>query len=157
MAGEFVTKSAVSVTEMAQMVGLSRARFYQLVRSGTFPAAECDPVSKRPFYGEGPQKVCLEVRRRNCGIDGKPILFYSRRRGTGAKLAKRPAAKAKAGPGEYDDLIDLLNSAKITATPSQVGAAVKAAYPGGTAGIDAGVIIGKIVPLIRRNATGSVG
>ncbi len=23
--------------------------------------------------------MCLEVRRRNCGIDGEPILFYAKR------------------------------------------------------------------------------
>ena len=31
------TKVAVSVAEMARMVGLSRARFYQLRRAGVFP------------------------------------------------------------------------------------------------------------------------
>ena len=44
MAVEVVAKMAVSVTEMARMLGLSRARFYQLVRSGTFPAADHDPL-----------------------------------------------------------------------------------------------------------------
>lgn len=35
MADNIVTKSAVSVTEMAKIVGLPRARFYQLIRRGT--------------------------------------------------------------------------------------------------------------------------
>jgi transposase len=83
MADNIVTKSAVSVTEMARMVGLSRARFYQLVRRGTFPSADQDAVTGRPCYFEEKQRQVLEVRRRNCGVDGTPILFYSRRRDLG--------------------------------------------------------------------------
>ena len=71
-------KQAVTVTEMARMCGLSRARFYQLIGSA-FPYPVYNVSTRRPFFDEDLQKVCLEVRRRNCGIDGKPILFYSRR------------------------------------------------------------------------------
>ena len=91
MSDNIVTKSAVSVTEMARMVGLSRARFYQLVRRGTFPPADQDAVTGRPCYFEEKQRQVLEVRRRNCGVDGKPLLFYSRRRDLGQpKAAPRP-------------------------------------------------------------------
>jgi len=91
MTDNIVTKSAVSVTEMARMVGLSRARFYQLVRRGTFPPADQDSVSARPCYCEEKQRQILEARRRNCGVDGKAILFYSRRRDLGQpKAPARP-------------------------------------------------------------------
>jgi len=59
-------KAAVTVAEMARMVGLSRARFYQLQKAGVFPAPKYDDVKKRPFYDQEAQKACLEVRRRNC-------------------------------------------------------------------------------------------
>src|SRR5471030_3289291 len=71
------TKTVVTVSEMARLCGLSRSRFYQLIGSA-FPSPLMDK-KKRPFYSEELQAVCLEVRRRNCGIDGKPILFYARR------------------------------------------------------------------------------
>lgn len=157
MAVEVVAKMAVSVTEMARMLGLSRARFYQLVRSGTFPAADHDPLTNRPFYGEEGQRRCLEVRRKTCGIDGKPVLFYSRRRDAGVTKVKSPPPKPKVKAGGYADLIDLLSKVPITATPAQVDAAVKAACPGGIAGMDPGVVLGKIIPLLRRNPTGSAG
>ena len=70
-------KEAVSVAEMARMVGLSRARFYQLIGTA-FPNPVYYVSSRRPFYDQEAQRLCLEVRRRNCGIDGKPILFYAR-------------------------------------------------------------------------------
>src|SRR5271170_538767 len=101
MTENIVTKSAVSVTEMARMVGLSRARFYQLVRRGTFPPADQDAITGRPCYFEERQRQVLEVRRRNCGVDGKPLLFYSRRRDFGqTKAAPRPA-KPRVKPNNY--------------------------------------------------------
>ena len=39
MSDEFQTKAAVSVAEMARMVGLSRSRFYQLIGTA-FPQPE---------------------------------------------------------------------------------------------------------------------
>jgi len=81
------TKAIVSVAEMARMVGLSRARFYQLIRAGTFPQPLYDLRTRRPNYPEELQRVVIEARRRNCGVDGRPVLFYAR--------GPRPAAPAK--------------------------------------------------------------
>ena len=60
------------------MVGLVAHRFYQLIGT-TFPWPVYSVSTWRPLYDEKLQELCLEVRRRNCGIDGKPVLFYSRR------------------------------------------------------------------------------
>jgi len=84
MAETPVTKMVVSISEMARMVGLSKTRFYQLIKSGAFPAPERDPESNKPFYGADGQRAILGVRQRNCGINGKPVLFYSRRRDVGS-------------------------------------------------------------------------
>jgi hypothetical protein len=43
-------KAVVSVSEMARMVGLSRARFYQLQQAGVFPLPVYDVASRRPVY-----------------------------------------------------------------------------------------------------------
>jgi hypothetical protein len=50
-------KVAVSVSEMARLVGLSRARFYQLIGTGTFPAPSYDPGSGRPYYDHEQQQA----------------------------------------------------------------------------------------------------
>ena len=47
-----------------------RARFYQL-QGTAFPPPVYDLRTRRPVYTEELQQVCLEVRRRNCGIDGR--------------------------------------------------------------------------------------
>ena len=43
-------KTAISVTEMSKDLGLSRARFYQLLNQGIFPKPLYSEETKRPFY-----------------------------------------------------------------------------------------------------------
>src|SRR6516165_11831748 len=108
MSDEFQTKAAVSVAEMARMVGLSRSRFYQLIGTA-FPEPERQKGTGRPVYTEELQKVCLEVRRRNCGIDGKPILFYARRIGSAPARPKAPKPKLEPKGKEVVALVEGLN------------------------------------------------
>jgi phage antirepressor YoqD-like protein len=133
MLSNSATKTAVSVTEMAAMMGLSRARLYQLIRKNKLPTPDIEEGSKRPFFNEEKQRQCLEVRRRNCGIDGKPIMFYSRRRDVGVSRKKVERAKPAVSP--HADLIDQLGVMGITATAAQVDAVVKELFPTGTTGV----------------------
>ncbi len=155
MGVEVVTKMAVSVTEMARMLGLSRARFYQLVRSGTFPAADHDPLTERPFYGEEAQRRCLEVRRKNCGIDGKPVLFYARRRDAGESKAPPRPARPMSKHNQYADVIDYLLRAKITMTAAEVETFVKDELAKGADGI--GTTEGIVQAIIERRRQKSSG
>ena len=43
-------KAAVSVTEMARMLGMSRSRFYQLIQEGVFLPPIHDVETRRPFF-----------------------------------------------------------------------------------------------------------
>jgi hypothetical protein len=130
-------KAAVSVAEMAQMVALSRQRFYQLIGT-TFPSPVYDVATKRPFYTEELQVICLQVRRRNFGIDGRPVLFYARRNVIPPKKASRPQPKvSRAMVDDHADLIDGLRALGLmTATTAQVSAAMKEIYPSGVNGTD---------------------
>jgi hypothetical protein len=158
MADNIVTKAAVSVTEMARMVGLSRARFYQLVRRGTFPPADKDPVSARPCYFEDKQAQILEVRRRNCGVDGVPILFYSRRRDLGQVKAPSRPSKPKGTTGQYTDLIDMLASVRVVVTAAQVERVVREEFSTGIEGKDPGEIFAKVHKRLKRqHSSGSEG
>ena len=85
-------KAVVTVSEMARMVGLSRARFYQLQKAGVFPMPVYDSVSGRPVYIQELQQVCLEVRRRSYGVNGQPVVFYARR-----ARPRMPAGVAEVG------------------------------------------------------------
>jgi hypothetical protein len=152
-----VTKSAVSVTEMARMVGLSRARFYQLVRSGTFPVADQDEITQRPFFSEDKQRQILEARRRNCGVNGKAVLFYSRRRDFGSvKVARTQKPQVKCN--HFTELMDGLAALNVTTTAAQVEPVVKELFPQGTDGMDQGEVVRAVFLRIhRQHSTGSVG
>ena len=87
-------KEIVTVSEMARAIGLSRARFYQLVKEGVLPEPARNPKTKRPFYDRQQQEQCLLIRRTNRGANGRAVLFYGRR-SEGLALTKRPPATKK--------------------------------------------------------------
>jgi|SRR6516162_4462075 hypothetical protein len=154
MSDEFQTKAAVSVAEMARMVGLSRSRFYQLIGTA-FPEPERQKGTGRPVYTEELQKVCLEVRRRNCGIDGKPVLFYASRLGAGSAKPKPPKPKLEAKRGDVAALLDGLNSLGLTtATAAQAQKVTQELFPKGTEGIDRGEVLRLVFLHLKRQDSG---
>jgi hypothetical protein len=122
------------------MIGLSRARVYQLIRTGFLPTPDVDPLTRRPFFGEEAQRVCLEVRRKNRGINQKTLLFYSRRRDLGHPKSAVRSAKPKISNNQYGDLIDLLEQARVVVTVAQVEAVVKEEFPNGIEMLDPSVV-----------------
>jgi hypothetical protein len=148
------TKSIVTVSEMARMVGLSRARFYQLIGTA-FPHPVYDIFTRRPHFTEDQQQVCLEVRRRNCGIDGKPVMFYARR-WANPSVTVSPRTK-KASPPKVDnntELVDAVRSLGLMTTSAQVAEAVKQLFPMGTTNTDQGEIIRAVFVHLKRRDTG---
>jgi hypothetical protein len=129
------TRVGVSISEMASMVGLSRQRFHQLMQAGVFPQPQRD--NGRPFFDEPTQEICLGVRRRNCGVNGQVVLFYTRRQATPIK-----PQKVSPVPSPHADLLDGLKSLGLmSVTAVDVAEAIKVKFPGGTAGIDEGEFI----------------
>src|SRR5438132_6669159 len=123
------TKAAVTVAEMARMCGLSRSRFYQLIGTA-FPHPQRQPGTGRPVYTEELQQVCLEVRRRNCGIDGTPVLFYARRLGAASAKPKAPKPKLETKGKDVSALLDGLNALGLTtATAAQVQRVTEELFP----------------------------
>jgi hypothetical protein len=151
------TKAVVTIAELARMVGLSRARFYQLLGTA-FPPPVYDIKTRRPYYTEEQQKVCLEVRRRNCGVDGKPILFYARRGGSLPLATTRKLRKAT-HKKEHIAIIQAVKSLGLTGvTNDQVSAVIKLLFPGGVELVDqAEAIRGVFVHLQRQNRADKVG
>ncbi len=154
-----MSKTVVSIAEMARMVGLSRARFYQLVGEGIFPSPLYSVHTRRPFFSEEMQQVCMDVRKRNCGVNGKPILFYAARRPLGQQ--PKPLKKPKAEPkqrNQYADLLDGLRSLGLDVTVAQVEPVVKELFPAGIQNLDSGEVIrGVFLRMKRQNSTDKVG
>jgi hypothetical protein len=147
------TKAVVSVAEMARMVGLSRARFYQLIGTA-FPHPVYNVSTRRPFFDEEAQTTCLEVRRRNCGIDGQPIMFYARRLPTAPLNSKSRQTASRSKPDSHHDLMLALRSLGLTnVTSGQVATAIKEAFPSGSGGIDQSEIVRAVFIGIKRQNT----
>ena len=148
-----IVKEAVSVAEMARMIGLSRARFYQLIGS-TFPPPIYDVETRRPYYSSDLQAKCLDVRHRNCGIDGKPVLFYARRMGIAPSRPRPSQRKTAVVNDQHRDLTEGLKSlGLVDVTAAQVGATVKQLYPCGVKDVDEGEVLRSVFLAIQRRDT----
>jgi hypothetical protein len=147
-------KVAVTVAEMARMLRLSRSRLYQLIGTA-FPEPSRDDRG-RPYYDAEQQAVCLEVRRRNCGVDGRPILFYAPRGSVPAAPVKRTPKPKQSHP--HSEVLDGVRALGLTmVTAAQVEAAVSQLFPGGVGGTDPGQVIRRVfLSLKRQDSQGSV-
>ena len=151
-----VTKFAVSVTEMAKMAGLSRARFYQLVKKGAFPVADKDQISGRSCYLAEKQQQILESRRKNCGIDGKPILFYSRRSDSGKAKIKSDSPKLQSKSAST--ILEILTSLNVKISTEKLQSLLIESYPQGIDQIDPGEVVRTLFLRIKRqNSTDNLG
>ena len=92
-------KEIVTVTEMARMCRLSRARFYQLIDEGIFPEPSRNEQTGRPFFDREQQERYLTVRRTNHGANDRAVIFTvaalrlrpsSRQNGNGCRFQDRP-------------------------------------------------------------------
>jgi hypothetical protein len=145
-------KAVVSVSEMARMVGLSRARFYQLIGT-TFPWPLYDVASHRPFFNQELQQVCQEVRQHNCGIDGVPLLFYTRRPQAPTTPKKRKPLRLDKKPAEdkHTDLIDGIKGLGLMVTAAQVASAIKESFPNGVAGLERAEVMRAVFLHLNRH------
>jgi len=120
-------KTICSVTDLVGMLGLSRARFYQLLKEGIFPQPVYDIRTRRPFFTAQLQEHCLRIRQTGIGFNGCYILFYARRNNNGHRKEKnRNRSNSK-----YSDLTATLTQMGLDVSVSQVKDAIEALYPEG--------------------------
>jgi hypothetical protein len=71
-------KQVYSVTEVATILGFSRAMMYQHKNKGVFPSPVYCPYTRRPFYTAELLQKCLDIRRTGRGFNGRSIVFNQR-------------------------------------------------------------------------------
>ena len=141
-----VTKDVVSVSEMARMLGFSRARFYQLMDQKVLPKPTRAANEARPYFTREQQERCIEVRQTNRGINGQAILFYAMRApsppsSTPARQPGRRTAAQRPRRSRDDATINDLRHglAQIgagQATERTIRTALAEAYPDGWSNVD---------------------
>src|SRR4051812_4777481 len=91
-------RAAVSVSQMARMLGLSRAAFYSHIKKGDFVAPVYSLATRRPVYTAELQSLNLEVRATQVGVNGEFVLFYERQqREQSEERARQRRRSANAG------------------------------------------------------------
>ena len=122
---------------------------------GVFPSPVYDIRTRRPHYTEEMQKVCLAVREKNVGINGRVVLFYSRRLDLPARKKQiRPCGSTShtRTPKHYGLIEGLKGLGLATVTEQDTATALKELYPAGTAEVGEGELLRTIfVHLMRRH------
>lgn len=144
-------RAAVTVSEMAELVELSRARFYELIGTA-FPHPVYDVITRRPLYDHELRDNCLEVRRTGRGIDGRPVLFNRKRQTNSVNKTpspgKQPTASKSVVPAE---ILDGLKALGLGSTqPDQVRIAIDQLFPNGTESVDQGEVIRQVFVFLMK-------
>lgn len=101
-----------TVSQMANRLKLSRARFYQLIDAGIFPPPAYCIVTKKPLYPERLQVICCQVRRSGVGFNGHLVRFYSPRR-------------KKKSSDQHKHVVDILRQMGLKVSIAQVSEALR--------------------------------
>jgi len=146
-----ISKPIASISEICDMIELSRARFYQLLQSGFFPKPLQDERSKRPYYDLELQKKILESRQSGIGVNGSFMLFYSpRKNGTTTSSQK----KQKVDP-MVKELTETLTLMGLETTVEQVQQGLAEIYPDGTKKVEQGVVIRELFRFLKQKMSES--
>lgn len=120
-------REAMSIAETARLIQMSRSRFHQLIGT-VFPEPKRD-ASGRPYFDREQQQLVVEIRRRNVGVNGQPILF----RATGKRTASAPRTPKAIQPkhNHRDVLVAVRDLGLTQATAKDVDDCVRNLYPDG--------------------------
>jgi predicted DNA-binding transcriptional regulator AlpA len=153
--------TVLSVSQMAKVLQISRARFYQCLEAGYFLKPQYTGETHRPYYTAEMAQTNLDAKRTNVGINGKICLFYSPRNSQISPAPKSngsKAAKGKTNGNAHADLIAGLAALGLTGiTSSQIQAALSHCYPDGYQNIAEGEVLRNLYLYIKcQNSTDNV-
>ena len=143
-------QAVCTVSELAKKLDLSRARFYQLQKTGVFPTPLYCVRTKHPFYPLDLQQLCVNIRRTGIDCNGQPIIFYSRHKSESRRSQKQSDSK-------YEELATALREMGLNVTRNDIRKVAKALYPDGLAkGPIDGAVIGKVFRYLSNGGQNSV-
>ena len=127
----------VTVTELCEMLGVSKTRFYDLIRSGILPAPMRNPSNNRPIFNVELTECCRQVFKTHIGVNGQPYTPNKKRRSTTGSAPKRE---------RHESLIASLSALGMTVTVKQVDEAVK----GLPEGLEEGELVKQVFLRLRQ-------
>ena len=129
-------KAAYSVAETAALCGISRARFYDHIRSGAMPPPVYCVRTRRPLYLADVVALCVRVRETNVGWDGRYVLFYDRQPAcppsTTAPAPCRSGRRVTSAPDPLaQEMAETLKAMGVRSSDNVVAAAIGRQCPSG--------------------------
>jgi predicted DNA-binding transcriptional regulator AlpA len=146
----------VSMTQMAQILNLSRSRFYQLVDDNFFLKPLHLTSNRRPVYSREMVLENISFRKNNFGANKKIVVFYSSRNPSVVTTRKKRTKKNNpiedvSTNGKHSELIDTLEGLGLgNVTVSQIESALKECFPEGTKDIDESEILRAVYKYVKR-------
>ena len=150
-ANQQIVRAAVSVSQMARILGLSRSRFYVLMTKGVFLPPVYSVATKRAHFPRELQERNLQVRVEQIGVNGEFVLFQERhpapQGGQSARSSSRQGARVTTL------VLGLKSLGLETVNAAVVERALAASYPQGTNGTDETTILRTVFRYLRRSGT----
>ena len=145
-------RAGISVLEMAKTLGLSRSRFYQLMGSGKIPCPIYDVKTRRPFYDQKLQEICLKIKQTGIAYDNTIIMFNTARQTTQKRPQKPDVTQTIESPtdNKYSDIVEALAEMGVRTNVEAVGKAIKQIYPNGQDDVDEGVMLRDLFRHLRN-------
>jgi len=143
-------KPVCSISYLCQnIVGLSRAQFYNLQRDKVFPPAQTDPKTGRKYFTLEQQKECYTIRTSGISNNGEFYLFYEPR--SSISFAPQKKTTPKVDP-KTAELADTLISMGLEVDTTQVSDALKSIHPEGYDTIEGGLLIRELYRYLKQNS-----
>ena len=131
------------------IVGLSRAQFYNLQRDKIFPPAQTDEKTGRKYFTLEQQKECFNIRTSGIAHNGDFYLFYAPR-----SSGQSPSPQKKTAPKSDEktvELVETLNQMGLEVKAEQVSEALKSIYPEGQENMEEGLMIRNLFRFLKQN------
>lgn len=139
----------LTVTQMAERLGLSRRRFYELIGAKKFPPPVYLVATRRPIYPDFLQAECLRIKATGLALDGTVIVFNMPRAEANRSSAGRRSGRASEIHQKHSGLIEYLSSLGIDASADKVDAAIRDEFPDGVQDVNDPVLWRAVVRRLR--------
>ena len=149
-------KAAVSLSEHASQLSISRSRLYQLIRAGVL-APPCYFIrNRRPFFPSEVQQANLDVLRTNRDINGNYVVFYKRDdQARSDRRQHRSRTSSRSNNGEHAELVEGLKALGLSNVSGRdVERAMRSLYSDGSTPADSGTLLRELFVFIRRSNIG---
>ena len=137
----------ISLSELCEILGLSKSRFYELQKAGVFPEPIRNPSNNRPVFDQALVDQCAAIVQSRVGANGQPVSF-NRKKPSSTRGRKQASPT---GQDKHTDLIEALSSLGLATTSSQIEEALKS-LPNRGSGLETPALVRAVFLQLKKSA-----